>query len=206
MKKNIALFILCVSTISSVFGENVLNLKIGPLWPRYLLDTDTKTAWDATVEYGIDIDEKVGFGVGADFIWNRSTKDKDTLIDTSISDQQKTVQEDIKSFMFPVSGFIFVDPLSHMLVHPLLQFNIGYMPHIYSQRGKEIENTTRYYHGLYMQLALDGVYGFSENASVLAGINYQWANTRRRDKDDRNTIYYRNMSGLGFEMGFSFNF
>ncbi|MBD3321507.1 MAG: hypothetical protein GF350_10480 [Chitinivibrionales bacterium] len=209
MNIRVPVFFLFLAVAVPLFAENSLSLKIGPLWPRKLLDTDKKTAWDAAVEYGILIDKKIAFGVGADFMWNRSTQDKDTTIDTSSSpgpDEQKTIQKDIKSFMFPLSAFIYIDPLSHLLFHPLIQFNIGYMPHIYSQRGKEIDNKSHYYHGLFLKLALDGVYSFSENIAIIAGAHYQWANTRRRDRDDRDIIYYRNMSGFGLHAGFLFNF
>ena len=58
---------LITSIVSFGFSQNLLNIGIGPTWPKGLRDSDKKTAWNATVEYGRLFDNIIGFGLDLDF-------------------------------------------------------------------------------------------------------------------------------------------
>lgn len=187
-------------------AENLVNLSIGPAWPRVLLDEPArKTAGSAHIEYGYVFDRKIGLGVGAGFSWNTRT-DREQVQENVWRDTLRR-----SSYMFPVFGFFVADPLSYLLVHPSLKFQIGYNSLAYTsssiQNGELTKDDVQsgYYYGFYARLALDANYDFGEIAGILAGVSYQWANTRSAS-ENAGLYSERNMSALGLHAGVRFLF
>jgi len=183
----------------------MLTLQFGPVWPRDLLQTEKPTAWNAAVRYGILVDQKIGAGVGVDFLWNRTVDEK--AVDGGPPNLYAVTRQET-SFMFPVSAFVFVDPLSAYRVHPAATFSVGYNSLVY-QFDDEQELTSGevrdndpdgYYLGVYLKLGIDAMVNLSENSALFTGLEYQWANTRSA-KTDGNLYHRRNMSGLGIRLG-----
>jgi hypothetical protein len=189
---------------TSIHAENLINLKIGLYWPKELLNSDISVAGDAQAEYGIIVDRKVAFGAGVDFIWNTTTKD------VAVGGGLYKPVKDEKTFMFPVTGFILLDPVPHLIVHPQIKYNIGYNSMIYSYNVKDNSATVYdrdgYYYGLLMKWALDGIFNLGEQSGIFAGIEYQLARTKSAKQYEteagEDAYMRRDMSGFGFRAGF----
>jgi hypothetical protein len=189
----------------SASAGKMLALQFGPLWPRDLLSTDKPTAWNAGLRYGVLVDRKVGVGVGVDFLWNR-TVDEKPVENGPPGLYEVTRQE--KSFMFPVSAFVYVDPLSMYRVHPAATFAVGYNSMVYTFDDEQElttgqvrdEDPDGYYFGFYAKLGIDALVNLSENSALFTGVEYQWANTRSA-KTEENTYRRRNMGGVGVRLG-----
>lgn len=199
--------------VSATAQTKTVDLRFGPVWPRDLLDSEKATAWDAAVGYGITVDRVVGFGIAADFMWNRNEKTE------TIGDNFQVPYQEIATYMFPLSGFIVLDPVPDLVVRPVLRFAVGYNSLIYnydidtslSDEQSDQVDPDGYYYGLYLKPSLEAAYNFTEAAGVYAGLEYQWAKTKSakeysiEDSDQPGT--YRtarrvyNMSGLGLRMG-----
>jgi hypothetical protein len=175
-------------------AEKLLTLQIGPSWP-----TITSSAWDAEVMYGLFIDKKVGFGIATDFLWNTRTQEQDN------PDGSKTTLKDESSYMYPVMGFIVFDPLPYQVIHPMVNFKIGYNSLSYNltmlNNDPKLPHTG-YYFGLIIQAGLDGVYNLGEQAAAFFGIEYQWADTKTAENNG--VFWRRDMSGAGIHVGFRF--
>ncbi len=189
-----------------VLSESLALVSVGPSWPRVLLDHSTRrTAGNAQVEYGYMFERKIGVGVGAGLTWN-------TRIDQE--EYEAGLWRDTlsrSSYMFPVFAFLLIDPASYLFIYPTLKAQIGYNSLAYSyssmQDGQVIKNTelSGYYYGLFVRLSLDANYSFGEFASFLAGISYQWANTRSATGGSE-SYRKRDMSALGIHGGVRFLF
>lgn len=202
MKRVWCTVLLCVAMsgfFSGSRGENLLLLKIGTTWPQVLLSTGIPSG-DAELEYGLIIDRKVGFGIAGDFLWNvRSTERKDSL-----GTHYRTLSSQ-KTFMFPIMGFFFIDPLPNLIVHPVAGFQIGYNSMIYSYTETTDTSAAKplspYFYGLIIKASLDALYNLGERSSLFLGLEYQWADTKTTS--NTNGLFdKRDMSGIGLRAGF----
>ncbi len=195
--------------VSATAQTKTVDLRFGPVWPRDLLDSEKATAWDAAVGYGVTVDRVVGFGIVADFMWNRNEK-------TETIGSIEVPYQDVGTYMFPVSGFIVLDPVPDLVVRPVLRFAVGYNSLIYnydidtslSDEQSDQVDPDGYYYGLYLKPSLEAAYNFTEAAGVYAGLEYQWAKTTSAkeytiedDGETRTGNRVYNMSGLGLRMG-----
>jgi hypothetical protein len=171
------------------------------MWPQQLLSTGIPSG-DAELNIGAIIDKKIGFGFAADFLWNiKSVDAKDT------TDKWITLSAE-KNFMIPVMGYILIDPVPDLIVHPVAKFEIGYNSVIFGSKKrnptdpeKKIEDRLDYYYGLILKGCIDALYNLGEQSSVFLGVEYQWAETQTSsDAGDR--FRKRDMSGIGLRGGF----
>lgn len=208
--------LLLVSVIFvSTMGETLLSVKMGPSWPREVLGTDKPVAGHAEIGYGRVFDRIIGFGGEIDFLWNSVGTDstyKDTLSTGDIETANLPLTRD-QRFMFPISGFLVIDPISHYLVHPVVKGTFGFNMMVKSAKEREVSGTGEgtmiksesngFYYGIAGSLAADAVVSFAQTASAFVGLEYQWS--RLRKKVENSDAYYRpNMSGLGIRGGFRF--
>ncbi len=209
MKRNglLALFLLAVS--AALFpprAENLLSLKIGTTWPQALLNTGIPSG-DAELQYGIIVDRKIAFGVAGDFLWNTRSKD---VQDTSTG-KWHVLSAD-KSFMFPVLGFVMIDPVPNLIVHPSAQFQIGFNSMYSITTGQNYDTTktphdttttshSDYYYGLIMKAIVDANYNLGESSTIFLGVEYQWAGTKTQS-NTAGLFAKRDMSGIGLRAGF----
>jgi hypothetical protein len=209
MKRNglLALFLFAAS--AALFlprAENLLSLKIGTTWPQALLSTGIPSG-DAELEYGLIIDRKIGFGVVGDFLWNTRSKD----VKDPSTGQYRIVSAD-KSFMFPILGFVMIDPVPNLIVHPSAQFQIGFNSMYSITTGQNIDtistphDTTTtshsdYYYGLIMKAIVDANYNLGESSTIFLGVEYQWAGTKTQSNTN-GLFNKRDMSGVGLRAGF----
>jgi len=188
------LFILTIGKAGCFAADHLITFAIGPAWPSVLLNK--QTSWNAEVLYGIIIDQKIAFGVTGNFLWN--TKSVESL-DTNHNYRIKKSDE---SYMFPLSGFIMVDPFRDLMVHPAFRLEMGYNSLQYYTTDSATSHHD-YYYGLFTKIAADGIYDIGSHSSIFAGCFYQWANTRTSTKSN-GTFGRRDMSGAGVAIGFRF--
>ncbi len=119
----------------------------------------------------------------------------------------------IKAFMFPVLGFVMIDPVPNLIVHPSAQFQIGYNS-MYSvttgydttgtgndpTKRKEVSHSD-YYYGLIMKAIVDANYNLGESSTIFLGVEYQWAGTKTQS-NTAGLFAKRDMSGIGLRAGF----
>jgi hypothetical protein len=197
--KRIVMTVLCLIAASGLLVQSygMLSLKIGTSWPQALLSTGIPSG-DAELNLGALIDKKIGFGFAMDFLWN--TKEK-TVQDPV---QGKwTIASAQSSFMFPLMGYFLVDPLPHLIVHPLAKFSIGYNSMIFVTKSDSANSTQinyPYFYGLIIKGSADALYDIGERSSVFLGLEYQWADMRNAAKGD--FFDKRDMSGIGLRAGF----
>ena len=202
----VASALLVIIPLVSLSAESFVSLTAGPCWPRALLREDgRKTTGDASLAYGFIFDRKVGMGVGIDLFWNtradRRKEPNGKLVDTLTR----------SSYMFPLYGFVVVDPLSHLFVHPALTAQVGYNSLAYSLSKEDSSGSLEpqgdaggYYFGLFFRLLLDANYDFAEHAGLTAGAFYQWAESRQATTKTK--YWPRDMSAFGLRAGFRFIF
>jgi hypothetical protein len=200
------LTLLCLMYVPAA-AQDMLAIKIGPVWPREIRETERPTAWDAEIGYVRLFDKMIGFGAEVDFLWNRYEEDttqEGTVDTTTVKLRQNTY------LMFPVSGVIVVDPLQGLVVRPVLRGTFGFNMMVnssvqYDSLGKEIESPKNgFYYGVIGTAGLDAMYDFGEHASVFAGLEYQWATAKKKKKGTENQYYEPKLSGLGIRMGLRF--
>lgn len=183
---------------------NMLRVHFGPLWPRELLHSDKPTQWDLGLAYGLMIDNKVGVGVGVDFMWNRTAEE----VPVAGHPDLVRLTRSESSYLFPVYAFVTVDPMSRLVVHPALTFNLGYNSMVYNSDDEQELSTGTvpeddpdgYYFGWFIRPGLDAIVNLGENAGLFVGVDYQWADVRSA-KTEGNTYQRRNMSGVGVKGG-----
>ncbi len=160
--------------LCGLWAAPMLSLNIGTMWPQALLATGIPSG-DAEIEYGLMIDKKVAFGVAGDFLWNVRSQAR---IDAS-TDHYKITSEK-KAFMFPAMGFLLIDPVPFLIVHPVAHVEIGYNSMYYVNR-EDTTSTNRqgtvspYFMGLIVKAGADGLYNMGERSALFLGIEYQWA-------------------------------
>jgi len=211
MKNKYASFILIcmVSAFSTSFAQQVINLGIGPTWPKGLRETEKPTAWNASVEYGRIFDKIVGFGVDFDFAWNVSYKDSTIYLPNDTITRKLS---DNKFFMFPISAFLFFDPIPKYPLHPVVRAQIGV--NMAARSYEELDKTgdviespkNGFYIGILGKAGADAVYDLGEHAAIYAGFEFQWGKLRRKVKDAEKDFYYFDFYGPCIRMGLSFLF
>ena len=194
---------------SNIMSQNIVNVGIGPVWPKDLNGSDKPVAWNMTVEYGRVFDDIIGVGGDFDFAWNYVVTLKkiegDTL-DKYSHDYEKKV------FFFPISAFLFVDPVPNTVVHPVIRGQIGFNMAYKHEKGfdsdeKEHEwEDNGFYYGILGKASIDGVYDLGAHAAVYAGFEYQWGIWRRKVPETKNKWWKPKYHGPGIRMGFSFLF
>ncbi len=201
--------VLVLSFIFTGYSQQVINIGIGPCWPKDIREnSNQKTSWNATVEWGRVFDDIVIIGADFDFLWNRYTDE--TSSDTSEMAGSITEVDSVTSwYNFPVSLFLAVDPISQYRMHFQVRGQIGFNMMAYKQESKvndEKADNSGFYVGLIGKAGADGIFDIGEHSAVFAGIEQQWKSVKK-SKDDSETSYYeQNISGPGIRMGFSFMF
>lgn len=196
-------------------AQSLLNVGIGPTWPKDLRETEKPTAWNVTIEYGKIFDNIIGIGVDIDFSWNRFSTDS-AVISTSIPpDTVYKELEDNKFFMFPISVFLLIDPISKFKVHPVIKGQVGFNMAIRSYKevtpDNEINESKKngFYWGIIGKASADCVFDLGEHAAIFAGFEFQWGRLRHNRRDKSTDIEYKDyfeFYGPGIRMGFSFLF
>jgi hypothetical protein len=190
--------------VGTVSAEQLFVLKIGPAWPVALLKSDKATAWDASMLGGLAIDRKVSVGGGVDFLWNVNSREEHV---TGNIYRRETTE---KTFMIPVSGYVSVDPVPDLIVHPCITAQVGVNTMYFSHAEDSIAESgsasslideNGWYFGFYWKIAADAVYDLSEKSGVFAGIDYQWSQPRKIDINSSDLYTKRNMGAVGIRMG-----
>lgn len=204
----ILIFLSIAGFIPLCYGQKVLNLGIGPVWPREVRDTEKPTAWNATIEYGRVFDQRIGLGIDIDFLWNKTEKTKDTTkIEGGKEIKEKILLEEQKRYMLPISLFLYFDPVPQIVVHPIIRGQVGFNMMIYNnvdyREGKNKTKDSGFYIGVIGKVAIEALYDIGEHVSIFAGFVYQLGKLRKR----KNGIFYeREIFGPGIRMGISFLF
>lgn len=207
-----AIVLLCTGILVSSSAQSLLNVGIGPTWPKDLRETEKPTAWNATIEYGRVFDNIIGIGVDIDFSWNRFSTDSAVI---SPSDTVYMELQDNKFFMFPISAFLLIDPISKFKVHPVIKGQVGFNMAVRSYKeldsaGKVIESKKNgFYWGIIGKASADCVFDLGEHAAIFAGFEFQWGRLRHNRRDKSTDIEYKDyfeFYGPGIRMGFSFLF
>jgi hypothetical protein len=148
------------------------------------------------------VDRKVGFGLAVDFLWNVQSK----IERDSTSTHYKTISNQ-QTYMIPVMGFIFIDPVPDLIVHPVARFQIGYNSMLYTAKMDSTlaqnspQTLSPYFYGLILKASIDALYNLGKNSALFLGLEYQWANTSTANT--QNGLFdQRDMSGVGLRAGF----
>ncbi len=209
MRQLLVIVLFMSGILVSGYAQNLINIGIGPTWPKDLRDTDKPTAWNATIEYGKLFDNVVGFGVDLDFSWNVVVDDTSYMIDTILITQN---EHERKQFMFPISIFLLVDPMPKFVVHPVVKAQVGLnmmtkTEKVYDALGNESKkDDSGFYIGIIGKASIDAVWDFGEHAALFAGFEYQWGRLRKKIKGTDNLYYKPKFHGPGIRMGLSFLF
>lgn len=204
----------CILTTTAT-QAGMFGVKIGPVWPRevVLAPEGTNTALDVGIEWGGFVADMIGFGGAVDLQWNRFVEKTDTTFKSGVNDTKITrsnIDREIKRYLIPLSAWVAIDPIPKQLVHPVLKghFGVAMMPHInqsYDDDGEKHKAANQgVYWGLYGRIAGDAHINLGTDlASVFIGLDYQWANMRKRDWDNDagKSYFYQDMSGFGVHIG-----
>ena len=198
--KRIGAAILCAIMIGGIFSaagaQRMLSLKIGTSWPKALLSTANPSG-DAELNYGLIVDERVAFGIAADFLWNVQAKEV-----PGPTGHYQTLSAQ-STFMFPLMGFFLLDPVPNLIVHPVAHFSIGYNSMIYSYTQKDTAGKSTlspYFYGLIVKTGADALYNIGKQSALFLGVEYRWANTKTASTNG--LFDMRDMSGIGLSAGF----
>jgi hypothetical protein len=199
------------------YTQNILNVGIGPTWQKELRGSEKPTVWNATVEYGFLFDNIIGIGLDVDFSWNSLTDDTTFQVTVGQNTITKTRKyKDKKLLMFPISGFILIDPIPKYKVHPVIKGQFGFNMAVKSLTQFDtsgIEQTLPdsldedgFYVGMIGKASADAVFDIGQHAAVFAGFEFQWGRLKKRIKGKDNEYFEHNILGPGIRMGFSFLF
>ncbi|MBD3391796.1 MAG: hypothetical protein GF418_07030 [Chitinivibrionales bacterium] len=212
--RKLATTLLCALLAAGAAGaETMLSLKMGPAWPKELRENNTEegiTAWEPSLEIGALFDQIVGIGLDLEFQWKRRVDDS-TYTDNSTTPPTTVTAVDKveRFFMFPPSFYLLVDPVPHLIVHPVIKGQIGMTLLYYSNKwfedGDEKKSPdTGLYYGVYGKAGADALYDLGETASVFVGFEFQFGNARHKKDDSENEYYRKQIYGPGIRMGFRF--
>ncbi len=201
--------------IGTTTHAGMFGVKFGPVWPRevVLAPEGTNTALDAGIEWGKFVADMIGIGGAVDFQWNRYVEMSDTAFADAVDGSKitrSTIEREIKRYLVPLTGWVAIDPMADQMVHPVLKghFGVALMPHInqsYDNDGQKHKATNQgVYLGFYGRVAADAHINLGTDlASVFIGADYQWANMRKRDWDNKagKSYFHQDMSGFGIHIG-----
>jgi len=207
------LTVVCLCTcifFSSGNSQNIVNIGIGPTWPKDLRDTEKPTAWNATIEYYKLFDNIVGFGLDLDFTWNVFYTTVE-VIDTTATppDTVDRKLDNNRIFMFPISAALLFDPIPKFVIHPVIKGQVGLnmMTKSYEEldtTGQEIKSPKNgFYVGIIGKFSVDAVYDLGEHAALFAGFEFQWGKLRHKRKGTVQDYDYFDFYGPGIRMGLS---
>lgn len=193
---------------SSGNGQNIINIGIGPTWPKDLRGTEKPTAWNATIEYFKLFDNIVGFGLDLDFSWN--VLYNDSTIYSPTDTVTRRLNEN-KMFMFPISAALLFDPIPKFVFHPVIKGQVGlnmmvrYIEELDSAGEVEKSNKNGFYIGMIGKASADLVYDIGEHVALFAGFEAQWGKVRKKKKDSvtGQDYYYYKCHAPGIRMGLS---
>jgi hypothetical protein len=193
--------------ITAVYASKFIQLGIGPVWPVELLDHPSSTAWSASFAFGGIIDKKVGLGADFDFLWNHRLTEQHIQ-----GTNAYLIDNDVKTFMFPISAFLLFNPIPDYLVSPTIWGQIGLNNMYYSDNkdstftNNTIPNgslgTNGFYMGFIWKIAADAQYRIGDNTSIYAGLLYQGSQNSLLKISNSNIEIRRDMSGFGLRAGF----
>jgi len=202
MLRKAALLLMTAGIAAGFATENLLVLKVGPSWPRQLQWSKLPTAGNASVLGGWIIDRKLSFGGGVDFLWNVNREVNRIPGKSNVY----RIEQSQKSFMFPVSGFLAIDPVPALRVHPCASVQVGLNNLYYSNSADsaadDIYRESGFYMGFFCKIAADAIYDLGEKSGLFAGLEYEWANTDRLGVKSSDIQIPRDMSGFGLRAGF----
>jgi hypothetical protein len=207
----VSALVACLS-LSAGALERTLRLSIGPAWPHILLDTEKKTAWNAGIAAGVTVDRKIGVGGACSFLWqiNREEEQIESYA-TRILDEQKT-------FMWPLTGYLFINPLPDLIVHPVIEGRIGFNMLYYTESRSDTQpagsdgqfDPNGLYIGLIGAIGADAHFQIGDNSSLFAGLSYTWTDPTKPSKVELSNgsavEVHRNMRGIGIRMGVSMTY
>ncbi len=194
--------------IGTTTHAGMFGVKFGPVWPR-LASEGTNTALDAGIEWGKFVADMIGIGGAVDFQWNRYVETSDTIkTENGIEYTQSTVRKELKRYMIPLTAWLAIDPMAEKTVHPVLKghFGVAMMPLINKNYDdeKQMPDHPGVYWGFYGRIAGDAHVNLGTDlASIFIGADYQWANMRKRDWDNKagKSYFHQDMSGFGIHIG-----
>lgn len=202
-----ALLALLVLALSAD-AQRIVNVAFGPIWPRDLQGGAPSVQWNASLEVGQVFDKIVGAGLSAEFGWNRKLNSS-TLFDSSAGLSVTDVSADRSSYYFPVSGFIFFDPIPKYRLHPVIRGSLGcnMMAHRNRTFNPDADIAGHgFYIGLIGRAGTDLLYDLGEHASVFGGFQYQWGTLHHRVENSNNRYYNLKQYGPGIRAGMSIMF
>ncbi len=201
----------CILTTTAT-QAGMFGVKIGPVWPRRVVQNSqgTKTALDIGIEWGGHAADIAIFGGAIDLQWNRFVETEDSTHNPNTKHEytKSIVKQEIKRYLIPLTGFLGFDPIPGKMIHPVLKghFGVAMMPLVnrdYTEDNEKGEYQGVYW-GLYGRIAGDAHFNLGTDlASVFIGLDYQWANMRKRDWDNDagKSYFYQDMSGFGVHIG-----
>jgi hypothetical protein len=200
----LAALLLAVFSVHAL--DKTINLKIGPVWPKAIRDSEKKTAWDASIEAGISIDRKVGIGGAVNFLWHKVAEEQ------QLTNNVFRLETQEKIFMWPILGYIAINPLPDLRVHPVIQGQIGFNMMYYSHKEDSVkqsitvegEDFNGIYIGLIWKAIADARVQIGENSSLFAGLEYQWSRPRQASNKEENIYALLEMRGIGIRLGLMF--
>jgi hypothetical protein len=195
----------------AVSAETMLNIKMGPAWPKEMRVGNTEggiTAWEPSIEIGALFNRIVGLGFDAEFQFKRRMLDS-TYEVSGVTYQ--VVDKVERFFLFPPSVFLQIDPVPDLIVHPVIRGQVGLTLLYYSNKWYEGDGNddkkspdSGLYYGIFGKAGIDGMYDLGENVSIFAGFEFQFGNARNRVDGESNTYYRKDIYGPGIRMGFRF--
>jgi hypothetical protein len=226
MKTQAFLCAACLVCVAAIAGraETMLNLKMGPAWPKALRSDNAEngiTAWEPSIEIGTMFNRTVGIGFDAEFQWKRRLVDStynDTLTGGNIV--PITVIDKVERFyLFPPCFFLCVDPVPDLIVHPVIKGQVGMTLLYYKNQWLDDTNGDgvkekhysedsgkhgHLYYGVFGKVGVDALYDLGETVSVFAGFEFQFGNARHKKDNSESEYYTKQIYGPGIRMGFSF--
>jgi|GEM_PF-1237417 len=204
---------LCAWVVSA---ETMLNIKMGPAWPKELRTDNTDggiTAWEPSIEIGGLFNRIVGIGFDAEFQWKRRLVDSTYEIGGM---RYQVIDKVERFFLFPPSFYLCIDPIPDLVVHPVIKGQVGMTLLYYSNTwfedndgdgtkdSEQKSDDSGLYYGVLGKAGVDALYDLGENVSIFAGFEFQFGNARRRVEGQNNQYYRKQIFGPGIRMGFRF--
>ncbi|ERP39170.1 hypothetical protein [Chitinivibrio alkaliphilus] len=203
MKKTV--FILLMVSVP-LWAARTISLSIGPQWPGnnpLIKESESGTAWNASVEWGMGFDDFIRLGVKGDFMWHISSNpgidddDEDEPdTDDGVLEGISEIKSEQKIFMFPLSLFLEISPFPQYRFHPVFRGQVGYnsmtIRHTDYNDEEEsewadlIDDVGGYYNGVITKFGVDGVYDIGPQSSLFVGFEYQVATLKNDYEIDMN--------------------